>query len=308
MTPLVLPLPGGERLAARLRRALHGAEGTLSVHRFPDGEVRVRIAGDLAGRAVILAGSLDRPDEKLLPLLFAAGTAGELGASAVGLVAPYLPYLRQDTAFRPGEAVSARHFARLLSSTVRWVVTVDPHLHRIGGLDELFSIPTEVVHSAPLMAGWIRARIPRPVIVGPDQESEQWVADVAAAVGAPWIVMAKRRHGDHAVELTLPSMEGLESRQPVLVDDIVASGRTVRVAARLLTAAGFRAPWVVAVHAVADRETTEALERDARLELVTCNTIAHPSNRIDLSDAIRAAVERRLRADAALPAAETAAW
>jgi ribose-phosphate pyrophosphokinase len=92
------------------------------------------------------------------------------------------------------------------------------------------------------------------------------------------------------------------------VDDIVASGRTVRLAARLLTAAGFRSPWVVAVHAVADRETTEALERDARLELVTCNTIAHPSNRIDLSDAIRAAVERRLRADAALPAAAAAAW
>jgi len=37
MSPMVLPLPGGERLAARLQRALHGADGALSIHRFPDG-------------------------------------------------------------------------------------------------------------------------------------------------------------------------------------------------------------------------------------------------------------------------------
>jgi hypothetical protein len=52
----------------------------------------------------------------------------------------------------------------------------------------------------------------------------------------------------------------------------------------------------VAVHGVADQLTSESLEREARLELVTCNTIPHPSNRIDISDAVRAAVDRRLQA------------
>jgi ribose-phosphate pyrophosphokinase len=296
MNPLVLALPGGERLAAKLQRALHAAPGTLSVHRFPDGEVRVRIEGDPAGRNLILVGSLDRPDEKVLPLLFAAGTAKHLHAAEVGLVAPYFPYLRQDASFRPGEAVSASLFAGLVSSSVDWLVTVDPHLHRTRDLCQLFTIPAHVVHSAPLIAAWIRRHVARPVIVGPDQESAQWVAGVAAALDAPYVVMTKRRLGDHSVELTLPPMPGLDYHQPVLVDDIVASGGTVRAAARLLAARGFARPWVVAVHAVADPVTTEVLEREARLELVTCNTIGHPSNRIDVSELIRAAVELRLQA------------
>ena len=91
-------------------------------------------------------------------------------------------------------------------------------------------------------------------------------------------------------------MGGLEGRQPVLVDDIVSSGGTVRAASRLLAAAGLPLQWAVAVHAVADPLTAQALEREAGIELVTCNTILHPSNRIDVSEAIRAAVELRLPA------------
>lgn len=221
-----------------------------------------------------------------------AAWARDLHASEVGLVAPYFPYLRQGAAFHPGEAVSAPLFAGLVSSRVDWLVTVDPHLHRTHDLQDLFPIPADVVQSAPLIAAWIRLHVARPLIVGPDQESAQWVAGVAADLDAPWVVMTKRRLGDHRVELNLPTVRGLEDHQPVLVDDIVASGGTVRAAARLLAARGFARPWVVAVHAVADRLTTEMPEREARLELATCSTIHHTSNRIDVSEAVRLTVSQ----------------
>src|SRR6185503_12811188 len=122
----------------------------------------------------IILCTLADPDAKFLPLIFAAATARELGAARVGLVAPYLAYMRQDRRFNPGEAVTSRYVAKLISGAFDWLVTVDPHLHRYGALGEIYTIPTRAIHAAPLMSDWIRRNVPDPLIVGPDSESEQW--------------------------------------------------------------------------------------------------------------------------------------
>ncbi len=140
---------------------------------------------DLTGRRVALVCTLDRPDPKLLPLLFAARTASELGDASVGLVAPYLAYMRQDRRFHTGEAVSARLFASILSPQFDWLVTVDPHLHRIHSLAAIYEMATRVLHAAPAIARWIAREVENPVLIGPDGESVQWVSEVARTTGAP---------------------------------------------------------------------------------------------------------------------------
>ena len=75
------------------------------------------------------------------------------------LVAPYRAYVRQDRRFRPGRAVTSRHVARLISGTFDWMMTVDPHLHRYQSLGEIYSIPTRVLHAAPLISAWIGKNI-----------------------------------------------------------------------------------------------------------------------------------------------------
>ena len=89
--------------------------GTVESRRFPDGETYLRIDGECADKSVVLVCTLDRPNDKILPLVFLADAARALGARRVGLVAPYLAYLRQDRQFRAGEAVTSRTFARLVS-------------------------------------------------------------------------------------------------------------------------------------------------------------------------------------------------
>ena len=84
----------------------------------------------------------------------------------------------------------------------------------------------------------------------------------------------------------------------MLVDDIVSSGETMLAAARLLVAAGFPRPKLVAVHAVVAEGAVENFERSGGLELVTCNTIDHPTNRIDVTSAVLTAVAHQLRLDA----------
>jgi ribose-phosphate pyrophosphokinase len=290
MTALLLfGLPHNEAMTGALALRLGGEVGRTEMHAFPDGETYLRFPADPAGRAVALVCTLDRPNEKILPLLFAAATARELGAASVGLVAPYLAYMRQDRRFQPGEAVTSRVFARLLSDAFDWLATIDPHLHRYASLDEIYTIPTSTLHAAALISQWIRTRVERPLIIGPDRESEQWVSVVARDAGAPYAVLEKVRHGDRDVEVSDRDLGDLAGRTPVLVDDIISSGRTMLEAVRLIVARSGAAPVCVAVHGLfADNSNVLLAQAGARV--VTSNSIPHATNEIDVAQLLAGAI------------------
>jgi ribose-phosphate pyrophosphokinase len=285
MTPLIVSMPGNEVLAMLLARHLHSEVCGLETRAFPDEETYLRFQRDPRGRPVILVCTMDRPNSKFLPLIFAADNAKDLGATKVSLIAPYLCYMRQDKRFQEGEAITSKSFARQLSSAFDALVTVDPHLHRYRNLAELYSTPTAVVHSAPLIAEWIANNEKRPVIIGPDAESAQWVSEVATLAGAPYRVLNKERFGDTDVKITIPDLRDVKDRTPILVDDIVSSGRTMIATAKLLRGEGFSAAVCIAVHCLFSQETEIAL-RDVSSRLVTTNSVPHASNEIDLSATI----------------------
>jgi ribose-phosphate pyrophosphokinase len=290
---IVFHLPGTERLG-RLPFELGASTGEVEIHHFPDGESRLRLLGEVEGKDVVLVGELERPDRKILTLLFAVATARELGARSIGVVAPYLPYMRQDRAFRSGEGVTARQFTRLLTRDIDWLATVDPHLHRIRSLGDVCPVPTETVHTAPLLAEWIRRHVERPLILGPDGESHQWVASVAELVGAPHMVMTKRRVSDCRVELTLPPLARHAGRQPVLVDDIVSSGATMAAAVRALTDTGWPAPVCLVVHALFAPGALDLLRAAGAATVVSTNTVSHATNAVDVGGLLAEAVSRRV--------------
>lgn len=291
---LVLALPGAADLAAGLASRLRCEHAELQLHQFPDGETGVRIDAPVQDRCVVLAGSLDRPDGKTLPLIFAADAARELGARQVGLVAPYLAYMRQDKRFESGEAVTSRSYARLLSASLDFLVTVDPHLHRIHSLDEIYSLRTQVVPAAPVIARWLRSHVEAPWLIGPDQESEQWVSEVARLAGAPWTVLAKTRRGDRDVGVRLASRERWPGRTPVLLDDIISTGHTMQAATRLLIRTGLGAPLCIGVHALLDSDAQRQLLEAGALRVVSCDTVVHPTNAIRMASLLARAV-RQLR-------------
>jgi ribose-phosphate pyrophosphokinase len=295
MRAAVLTLPGNEALGARLALELDAKPVAATIRRFPDGESYVRLETEVADHAVVLAAALDRPDDKLMPLFLAAATARELGARSVGLVAPYLPYLRQDRRFLSGEAVSARAFAELLSSRLDWIVTVDPHLHRIHRLGEVYKVPTDSITAAPRLAHWVRDHVLEPLVIGPDEESRQWVEAVAHLAGAPFVVLRKQRRGDAEVSVELPDLSAHRDRTPVLVDDIISTGTTLVEAAAALRRAGCEPAYCVAVHGVLAGGAYPRLLAAGIRRVVTCNTIVHSSNEIDVHDLLAAAAVRQLR-------------
>lgn len=287
--PLLIAMPGNEAMTASLAKALNAEVGQLEMRAFPDGETYLRLLSNISARNIVLVCTLDRPNEKILPLLFAAATARELGASGVGLVSPYLAYMRQDRRFKPGEAVTSRQVAHLLSDSFDWLITVDPHLHRYGSLSEIYRVPTRVVHAAHLMSQWIRGHVPNPLIIGPDSESEQWVSAVAKDANAPHTVLQKTRHGDRDVEISVRDLQDFDGRIPVIVDDIISSGRTMIEAVRLIVARGATTPVCIAVHGLF-ADNADGILRQAGAQVVTSNSIPHETNRIDLTGVIAAEI------------------
>lgn len=288
-SPLIIALPGNERMASSLASCQRYQLGELETRQFPDGETYLRFAISPQKRQVALVCTLDHPNEKFLPLMFAAATARELGASRVGLIAPYLAYMRQDRRFKPGEAVTSRETARLLSSAFNWLVTVDPHLHRYSSLADIYTIPTRVVHAAPLISQWIKKNVSNPLLVGPDAESEQWVSAVAKEADAPFSVLEKVRRGDREVEISLSNLDGWAGRTVVLVDDIISSGRTMIEAVRLLTSRGWAPPICIAVHGLF-ADNSDLLLAQAGAQVVTSNSVAHRNNDIDVAELLASAV------------------
>lgn len=283
---ILIPFPEMKLLAETLAPAMGAEMRALDWHHFPDGESLMTLPGDLDGADVALLATLRNPDHLALPLRFASATAREIGARRVGLIAPYLGYMRQDRRFEAGQAVSARLFAQFLGESFDWLVTVDPHLHRIARLEEVFPIPAVRAVSAPLLANWIKTNRPDAVLLGPDSESQQWVAEVARLAGRPYEVLRKVRTGDRQVEVSVPDSAVLRDGTPVILDDIASSGRTLVRTIERLVAAGTRAPVCLVIHAVFAGSAHDDILAAGAARIITTDTIPHPSNAIRIASVL----------------------
>ena len=286
---LVLGFPDYRQPARRLadRVGLHYAD--IAIHTFPDGESLVRLPVDLPEQ-VILFGSLDRANRRLVELELAASTALRLGARRLTLVAPYLGYMRQDIAFRPGEAISQRIIGDLLARHFDALITVDPHLHRTKNLQDAVPVRRAVALSAAqIMAAWLRSHAHDPLLIGPDEESAQWVSAIAAPGGLEFGVARKRRRGDRNVQIQLPDM-AFPDRHIVLVDDVASTGYTLVEAARQLAAEGAATISVLVTHALFVDDALARLQAVGVGDVCSTDSVQHTTNKLHLDGLLAAAL------------------
>lgn len=282
--PILFNFPKASSIGQHLQEKLNAEEGHFILHPFPDGESYLRIESDVKGREVLINATLFQPNPWILDLLFLVDTLRTLGAKNIKLIAPYLSYMRQDKVFQDGEALTSKTFSHLLSAYFDALITVDPHLHRYHCLSEIYTLSTTVLRSAPLISKWIHENVKHPFLIGPDEESRQWVQEVAGDL--PFIVLQKERNSQGHVAITWPSFEGAEGKTPVFVDDIISSGGTMLLAIEQAKALGLKSPVIVAIHPIFANDSYEKLQASGVLKIVTCNSIPHPSNGIDIAPLI----------------------
>lgn len=263
----------------------------IELHRFPDGESLVQLPADLP-KKLIICQTFDFPNDKLIELYIAAQSARQQGVEEITLVAPYLCYMRQDIAFKPGQAVTQKIIGPFLASTFDNIITVDPHLHRIKTLDE--AIPTKAAVSltaANELGKFVVDRFKDAVFIGPDEESEQWVSVVAQPGGNDVVVATKNRYGDRSVEVMIPEYDWL-GKTAVLVDDVISSGHTMAEAAKKLHQAGCAKIIALCTHALLAPGAEDLLKQSYIDELISTDSIPHSSNQIPLASLLADALKK----------------
>ena len=290
---MILAFPDYLQQAQRLAYRLDAPHAEVKVHHFPDSESFIQLPPSLPEH-VIVCRSLNQPNGKLIELLLCAATARELGVKRLTLVAPYLSYMRQDFANQPGVAVSQRIIGKLLAGLFDDVLTVDPHLHRISSLDQAIPITNAISLSAGDAIGhFLQQQLDSAVLLGPDSESEQWVAGIADKIGFDYCIAHKVRQGDKDIAMALPDYNFV-NKAVVIIDDMASTGRTLGKAAGLLQAAGAKDLYAVVTHALFCDDAEAHIRQAGIKTLWSTDSIDHPTSCIQLdallADAIKAIV------------------
>lgn len=286
---LLLYFKDEQALARKVADAAGMSLSCIERHVFPDGEIKLRLPPQLPARVVVLR-SLHQPNTKLVELLLTAHTARELGAAHLTLVAPYLAYMRQDVAFQPGETVSQKIIGAHLADLFDAVITIDPHLHRVSSLQE--AVPasqTLALTAAPLLADFVFGQCPDALLIGPDEESEQWITAAARQHRLDHGVCRKTRHGDRQVEITLPHM-AFAGRSVVLLDDMASSGHTLAQATRLLLQAGAGTVDVAVTHALFSEDALAVVQQSGVRHIWSTDAVEHDSNALGIAGLVAQAL------------------
>ncbi len=287
---MILAFPDYLSQAQRLANRLNSPLGEVSLHHFPDSESFIRLPPSLPEH-VIVCRSLNQPNDKLVELLLCAATARELGAKRLTLAAPYLCYMRQDFANEPGVAVSQRIIGKMLADLFDDIITVDPHLHRISSLDQAIPIKNAISLSAADEIGrFLKQKLDYALLLGPDSESEQWVATIANKIGFDYCIANKQRRGDKQIEMTLPDNEFLNI-PIVIIDDMASTGRTLGKAARLLQAAGSKDIYAIVTHPLFCGDAEAHIQQAGVKTIWSTDSIDHPTSCIKLDALLANAIK-----------------
>jgi ribose-phosphate pyrophosphokinase len=285
----ILAGSSGRALAALIARQLSLNVSETEIKRFPDGEKYIRVREDVAGQDVAIIQSIHHdPDDLLFEYFLLCDTVRDLGAKRIVAVLPYFAYARQDSRFNPGEAVSFKTVTKLIEDVgTSELFSVDMHQHRVERASDLFKIPTHNLTAAPLLVEYIKATatLEKPVVIGPDEESEQWASSAARVIGVDHDVLQKKRLGAEKVEIATRSLP-IRGRDVLLIDDIISTGGTIIEASRVLKSQGARRIFVACTHAILAHDALAKIYESGAETVVGTDTIPSPVSYVSVAPLI----------------------
>ncbi len=248
--------------------------GKSAVHRFADGELKVKIKENIRGRDVFVVQSTNPPADNILELLLFLDAAKRASAGRITAVIPYFGYARQDRKDEPRVPISAKLIADLLASSgANRVLTMDLHADQIQGF---FDIPVDHLYAAPVFIKYYQKRkLKDYVVVSPDAGRANRVRAFARRLGKdlPIAIVDKLRTGPNRA-LVANVIGDIEGKTVLIYDDILDTGGTLVDAAQVIYEKGAKEVYACVVHPLLSRNAPQRIRESCIKELVVTNTIA----------------------------------
>lgn len=271
---------GNPALAREIAAALDVPPAEMSIFRFADGEIGVRIEESVRGEDVFVIQPTAPPvNENLMELLVITDALRRASADRITAVLPYFGYARQDRKMRPREPITAKLVANLLTAAgCHRILTVDLHAGQIWGF---FDIPLDHLPARMILADYVaRKQLENIVIVSPDVGGVPRAREFAKQLGAPIAIIDKRRDKPNQVKEVVHVIGKVHGKTAVIVDDIVDTAGTLTVGAQALVKRGVTAVFACATHALLSGPAVHRLAASPIQELVVTNTIPLPPEKL----------------------------
>jgi ribose-phosphate pyrophosphokinase len=265
--------PLAEEIATELKQPLC----QVTIRRFADGELFVKIDENVRGRDAYIIQPSNPPAENLLELLLLMDAAHRASAARVTAVIPYFGYSRQDRKDQPRVAISAKLMANLITRAgADRVLAMDLHAHQLQGF---FDIPVDHLYAAPVLTAHYRLKhLVEPVVVAADVGSAKMARGFAKRLNASLAIIDKRRPSANIAEV-VNVVGDVEGKDCLIPDDLIDTAGTVTEAAKALRRLGAKRIFVCATHALFSGPAIERLQDAPIEEVAVANTIQIPETR-----------------------------
>ena len=294
----VIAGPSSFDLAERIARATDAGLVSVDVRIFEDGESKLRVGKTEKKPCIIVQSTYPPTDRHLLQLLMMVKKCADCNVNKICAVIPYMAYARQDREFIEGEVVSMSLVASLLEAAgVDQLITVDVHSPLALSY---FTIETENISSIPMLASYAAKNLSldSPIVVSPDSGGTERAAEFARILQADTIALKKFRDR-YTGQLTIDERldVSLETRDVVIVDDMITSGGSIAKACELLKKHKCGKVYAICAHALLIGNAMNIIKAAGVEEVIATNSIPNVSARVDLSQIISASLNRLMSTD-----------
>lgn len=267
-----------EYLQHELADTAHFDLGSATWREFPDGERYIRLLSPCVDRDVVVIGGTISDADTLALYDLASGVCAQ-GARRLSLVIPYFGYSTMERATLPGEVVTAKARARLLSSLPRAargnrVLLLDLHAHGVAHYFEGDLSPVHLSAERIILSAAKRLGGASYVVGSADAGRAKWVEAIARGLGVLPAFVYKRRIDGQRTEVAAVT-GGVEGKTVVIYDDMIRTGSSLLGAARAYLEAGAAHVVALTTHGVFPGDALERIEQSGVISQIWC-TNSHP--------------------------------